>query len=107
MSAFERPNNQGVTQNPSEVSDILNRFFSSVGRKLADNVPSSSRHFSDYFADQVYPNSFFFYPVTPSEVESEILSTPPNKATETLLLINVLAFLTISRIKFSRNYLVS
>ena len=81
MSALKRPNNQGVTQNPSEVSDILNRFFSSVGRKLAYNVPSSSRHFSNYFGDHVYPNSFFFDPVTaPSEVESEILSTPPKKA---------------------------
>ena len=35
------------------------------------NIPSSSRHLSDYFGDQVYPNSFFFDPVTPSEIESE------------------------------------
>ena len=51
-----------------------------LGRGRADNLPSSSRHLSDYFWDQAYPNSFFFDPVTPSEVESEILSTPPNKA---------------------------
>ena len=59
MSALKRSNNNTVTQNPSEVPDILNRFFSSVGQKLADNTPSCSRHFTDYFGDQVYPNSFF------------------------------------------------
>ena len=71
VSALKRSNNNTVTQNPSEVTDILNRFFSSVGQTLADNIPSSNRHLSDYFGDQVYPNSFFFDPVTPSEIESE------------------------------------
>ena len=79
MSAFKRSNSHTVTQNPSEVTDILNRFFSSVGQTLADNIPSSNRHLSDYFGDQVYPNSFFFDPVTPSEIESEILLTPLNR----------------------------
>ena len=80
MSALKRSNNKTVTQNPSEVTDILNRLFSCVGhQKLANNIPSSSRHFSDYFGDQVYPNSFFFDPVTSSEIESEILLTPLNK----------------------------
>ena len=78
MSALKRRSNQDITQNPSEIFNILNRS-SSVGRKLADSVPSSRRHLSDYFGHQVYPNSFFFYPVTLSEVESE-LSTPLNKA---------------------------
>ena len=82
VSALKRSNNNTVTQNPSEVTDILNRLFSSVGQTLADNIPSSNRHLSDYFGDQVYPNSFFFDPVTPSEIESEILnkSTLLNKA---------------------------
>ena len=31
------------------------------------------------FGDQVYPNSFFLDPATPSEIESEILLTPLNK----------------------------
>ena len=80
MSALKRTNNQGLTQNSSELRDILNGHFTSVGKKLADDVPSSSQHFSDYFSDQVYPNSFFFDPVTSSEIESELLSTPLNKA---------------------------
>ena len=73
VSALKRSNNNTVTENPSEVTDILNRFFSPVGQKLADNIPSSSRHFRDYFGDQVYPDSIFFDPVTPFEIESEIL----------------------------------
>ena len=80
MSALKRPNNQGLTQNSSELPDILNRHFTSVGKKLADDVPFTSRHFSDYISDQVYPNSFFFDPVTSFEIESEILSKPLNKA---------------------------
>ena len=80
VSALKRSNNNNVTQNPSPGTDILNRFFFSVGQKPADNILSSSRHFSDYFGDQVYPNSFvfFFDPVTPSEIESEILLTLNN-----------------------------
>ena len=80
MSALKRPNNQGLTQNSSELLEILNRHFTSVGKNLADDVPSSSRHVSEYFSDQVYPNSFFFNADTSSEIESEILSTPLNKA---------------------------
>ena len=80
MSALKRSNNNTVTLKASEVTDILNCFFSSIGQKLADNIPYPSRHFSDYFGDQVYPNSFFFDPVTSSEIESEIPLTPLNKA---------------------------
>ena len=84
VSALKPSNSNTVTQNPSAVADILNGFFSSVGQKLADNILqtrlSSSRHFSGYFGDQFYPNSFFFNPVTPPKIESEILLTPLNKA---------------------------
>ena len=63
VSALKPSNNNTVTQNPSAVTDILNRFLSSVGQKLADNILSSSRHFSGYFGDKFYPISFFFNPL--------------------------------------------
>ena len=80
LTALKRPNKKGLTQNPYELTDILNRYYTSVGQKLTEDVPSSDRHFSEYLGNQAYPNSFFFNPVTSPEVESEIMSTPFNKA---------------------------
>ncbi len=34
--------------NPMEIPNVLNKHFSSVERKLASNMPSSSNHFSQY-----------------------------------------------------------
>ena len=44
-------------------------------------MPSSSKHFSQYLNNSNYPNSFFFTPITSSEVEFEIKSIPYFKAT--------------------------
>ena len=44
-------------------------------------MPSSSKHFSQYLNNSNYPNSFFFTPITSSEVEFEIKSIPYGKAT--------------------------
>ena len=52
--------------------NIFNKHFSSVGEKFASKMPSSSKHFSQYLNNSNYPNSFFFTPITSSEVEFEI-----------------------------------
>lgn len=39
-------------------------------------MPSSTKHFSQYLNNSNYPNSFFFTPITSSEVEFEIKSIP-------------------------------
>jgi hypothetical protein len=70
-----------IISNPTEIPDIFNKHFSSVGEKLASKMPNSSKHFSDYFNDSNYPNSFFFTPITSSEVEFEIKLIPYGKAT--------------------------
>ena len=80
LTALKRPNNKDLTQNPYELTDILNRNYTSVGRKLLKDVPSSDRHFSEYLGNDAYPNSFFFDPVTSLEIESEIMLTSLNKA---------------------------
>lgn len=80
LTALKRPNNKGLTQNLYELTDILNRYYTSVGQKLLEDVPSSDRHFSEYLGNETYPNSFFFDPVTSPEIESEIMLTPLNKA---------------------------
>ena len=50
-----------------------------MGHRLASNFPPSNRHFSEYLRGN-HVKSFFFDPVTPNEIEREILSIPLNKA---------------------------
>ena len=74
------PDNRGTTQNQSEIANALNHHFASVGPKLANSIPLSTRDFRDYLEDSNYSNSFLFDAVTSTEIEIEILSTPSNKA---------------------------
>lgn len=69
-----------LTSNPGKISYFLNKQFASVGQKLARQLSSSSRHFADYYKNTTYLKSFFFAPVTPAVVESQIVSIPSNKA---------------------------
>ena len=66
-------------QYPTEITNIFNKHFSSVGHRLASNFPPSNRHFGEYLRGN-YVKSFFFDPVTPNEIEREILSILLNKA---------------------------
>jgi hypothetical protein len=77
-----------IATSPTEISNIFNKHFSCIGEKLAAKLPNSSKHFSYYLNTNNfsyylntnnYPNSFFFKPVTSSEVESEINSMPCGK----------------------------
>ena len=45
---LKRLNGNGVTHNPEELPNVLNDFFSTVGQKLAANVPDSNCHYSEY-----------------------------------------------------------
>ena len=78
-SKLQLPNSSGTTQNLSEMANIMNNYFASVGPKLADNIPPSSRDFKDYLGNSNFPNSFYFNTVTPFEIEMEIINTPSNK----------------------------
>ena len=65
------------------MSNILNSHFASCGHRLAAKLPHSEKHFSDYLNG--YSNtaeSFVFHPVEASEIISEILNLPQNKAYE-------------------------
>ena len=56
-----------------------NNHFASVGPNLAAKIPQSQTHFSSYLPKSSTLGSFAFQPVTLSEVELEILSTPHKK----------------------------
>ena len=79
VSTLQRLNNYGVTHNLAEITNIFNHYFASIGPRLAHNLPSPRKNFQDYLASTNHYKSFFFDPVSSSEVDMEILATPSNK----------------------------
>ena len=77
---LKRLNGNGVTRNPAELPNVLNDFFSTVGQKLAANVPDSNCHYREYLADTNFTSSFFFEPVISSDIELEISLLQSKKA---------------------------
>ena len=76
VSSLQLTDNRGTTQNQTEIANALNHHYASVGSKLANSIPLSTRDFKDYLGNSNYSNSFFFDAVTSTEIEMEILSTP-------------------------------
>ena len=79
FSSVRCPTRGNLTYDPSKITNIFNKHFSSVGHRLASNLPPANLHFSEYLRGN-YEKSFFFDPVTPTEIERKILSIPLNKA---------------------------
>ena len=77
---LKRLNGSGVAQNAAELPNVLNDFFSTVGPKLAANVPDANCHHKEYLANFNLTSSFFFELVIPSDIELEISLLPSNKA---------------------------
>ena len=61
------------------IDNIFNKYFSSIGDQLATDIPEVNTTFSDYL-DPPLQNSFYFYPIIPQEIETEISLLPYNKA---------------------------
>ena len=57
----------------------MNSFFSSIGPNLAARIPQAQKHFFSFLPKQNNVGSFLFKPVTPIEIDAEILSIPLNK----------------------------
>ena len=64
----------------SEFPNVMNKYFSSIGHNLASKMPNPPKQFSEYLSDLSHPCSFIFNPVSPLEIENEIMKTPLNKA---------------------------
>ena len=79
ISSIIHPDSKVPTNDCSEISNIFNDFFSSVGPNLASKLPSTNREFTDYMSGN-FDKSFFFNPGMASEIETEILSISLNKA---------------------------
>ena len=59
---LKRLNGNGVTRNPADLPNVLNDFFSTVGQKLAVNVPDSNCHYSEYLNILILPVPFSLRP---------------------------------------------
>ena len=73
ITSLKYPNGE-LTHNPFEIPNILNNYFTSVGPNLASKISQSNRHFSEYLPHLNHSDSSFFNPVSPAEIESEIMS---------------------------------
>ena len=79
ISSLKRPDDNNITNNPLEISNIFDNYFSSVAKNLASRVPHSSRSFTEYLSPNYNPSCFFFDLVSPAGIEREILLIPTNK----------------------------
>ena len=80
IAAMKCPLNQGISHDPLEDANVLNRYFASIGNRLASDLPSSDKSFRDYLPLNVPSCCFVFDSVLPSEIELEIMLTPTNKS---------------------------
>ena len=66
-----------VLSGAAEISEGFNTFFSSIGPKLAKNIPNSTKKFSDYLSKKTDEN-FVFANMTP-DIINDALSKLKNK----------------------------
>ena len=79
ISSLKRPDDNNITNNHLEISNIFDNYFSSVAKNLASRVSRSSRNFTEYLSPNYNPTSFFFDLVSPAGIEREILLIPTYK----------------------------
>ena len=63
------------------IGNTLNKYFSSIKHRLASDIPEVDATLSDY-PDPPLQSTFYFDPVIPHKIESEIGMLPNNKALE-------------------------
>ena len=73
------PRSNLVSQNPSEFPVIMNKYFSAIEHNLASKMSNSPKQFTDYLLIKVrLAISFLFNPVSPSEIDYEIMTIQLN-----------------------------
>ena len=80
ITSLKYPHSNRITHNISEFPDIFNKYFSSVGHKLASQIPNSQASFVEYLPNVNISSSFSFNPVSSSEIELEIKLIPTKKS---------------------------
>ena len=63
--------NEVPTSDPKEISNILNKYFATVGSKLASKIPQTINTFFDYL-DPPLNRTFVFDPIIPEDINLDI-----------------------------------
>ena len=71
--------NGRLISDPKPVANAFNNFFTSVAQNLVEKLTPSNKNFKDYLTDS-NSDSFFVTPVTPSEVNRQLLNLNEGKA---------------------------
>ena len=56
-----------IVEDSKKITNIFNTYFSSIGENLAQNIPPTNKHFSDFLGAR-NPNSIFFTPTNRHEI---------------------------------------
>ena len=82
ISALKDFNNcNKIVREGSRIPNIINEHFATVGNRLTKKLPIPQNHYLDYVDKGKSPiSSFFFQPVSPEELRSEILLVPNDKS---------------------------
>ena len=59
--------NDIISEEPVDIADTFNSYFSSIGKELAHKIAPSTKQFQD-FLGVPNPNSIFFSPVNKNEI---------------------------------------
>ena len=59
------------------MAEYISNYFANIGSKIASSIPNVN---NSPLRDKTYSESFYIYPVTPTEIENEILSLKFGKA---------------------------
>ena len=62
-----KSNTNAVIEDPQTIADTFNTYFSQIGQKLAEKIPTTNKNFHNFLTDQ-NPHSMFFVPTTREEI---------------------------------------
>ena len=75
---------------PKQVANAFNNYFANVGVNLARSIPKVNKLPLEYLNNPV-SNTFYLFPITPSEVETQISNLKPGKSADPYSLpVNIL-----------------
>ena len=79
IMAIRRTDNS-LSTNTTEIPNLLNNHFATVGKKLTSSLPPSKQSFTDYLPGHPITNSFLSDPIIPADIISQINALPSDKA---------------------------
>ena len=71
--------NNKINNDPTDIANCFNEYFTTIGSKLQSKIISTNKLFSQYLKN-TNPNSFFINPTTANEISNLISSLNENKA---------------------------